>query len=450
MSAEACDNWGPNGLGYYLAARFLWDVSEAERTDALIDDFLHGAFGRAMEPMRAFFKQLDGSSVRFASTTSSHTLNSALSFFREALGLPGHQLGQMFEALKDARLLVDDAAVRDRVDDFVLYARYADLLARYTVASGAERQAAFEALLRHGYRMRETMLVHTKALFLDLPGRDKTVTLPKEAGWKVGEPENSWKSSIPFSEAELSEFLQEGLKRYARASLDWVPPPVYSNDLASSRRIAEPDVESGGLGSASGVQAFLTRVTDVPASIQLGVVSSPAPTAVDILISRLGTDGDSAAGATQVRSDGGEHTATFPIPDPGLYRITVDDHGGRTLVEWKSDLPFVVKSSYDEPMSESYTDLWRLYFYVPRGTRNFAIYGGEQGEVHDSSGHTVFWLNGRAPDIYQVPVPDGEDGKFWRIEYGQGSIRLLMVPPYFAPLPSELLLPTEVISRDSG
>lgn len=29
MSAEASDNWGPNGLGYYLATRMLWDVDEA-------------------------------------------------------------------------------------------------------------------------------------------------------------------------------------------------------------------------------------------------------------------------------------------------------------------------------------------------------------------------------------------------------------------------------------
>ncbi len=29
MSAESSDNWGPNGLGYYPAARMLWDVDEA-------------------------------------------------------------------------------------------------------------------------------------------------------------------------------------------------------------------------------------------------------------------------------------------------------------------------------------------------------------------------------------------------------------------------------------
>ena len=61
MSAESSDNWGPNGLGYYLAGRMLWDPREADRTDELVEDFLDRAFGSAKEPMREFYRQLDGS-----------------------------------------------------------------------------------------------------------------------------------------------------------------------------------------------------------------------------------------------------------------------------------------------------------------------------------------------------------------------------------------------------
>ena len=35
VSAESSDNWGPNGLGYYLAARMLWDVREAKNVETL-------------------------------------------------------------------------------------------------------------------------------------------------------------------------------------------------------------------------------------------------------------------------------------------------------------------------------------------------------------------------------------------------------------------------------
>ncbi|QJW85779.1 DUF4838 domain-containing protein [Ramlibacter terrae] len=47
MSAESSDNWGPNGLGYYIASRLLWDVRQAQRVPELVDDFLARAFGPA-------------------------------------------------------------------------------------------------------------------------------------------------------------------------------------------------------------------------------------------------------------------------------------------------------------------------------------------------------------------------------------------------------------------
>ena len=56
-----------------------------------------------------------------------------------------------------------------------MYTRYADLYDRYAQAEGLARQAAFEVLIRHTYRMRATMMVHAKALYRDLAARDKRV-----------------------------------------------------------------------------------------------------------------------------------------------------------------------------------------------------------------------------------------------------------------------------------
>ena len=47
MTAESADNWGPNGLGYYIASRLLWDTSNADNVDSLINDFLDKSFGSA-------------------------------------------------------------------------------------------------------------------------------------------------------------------------------------------------------------------------------------------------------------------------------------------------------------------------------------------------------------------------------------------------------------------
>ena len=61
MSAESSDNWGPNGLGYYLASRMLWDVNEVDHVEVLIEDFLSRCFGPAKRAMLMFYHQLDSS-----------------------------------------------------------------------------------------------------------------------------------------------------------------------------------------------------------------------------------------------------------------------------------------------------------------------------------------------------------------------------------------------------
>jgi hypothetical protein len=62
--------------------------------------------------------------------------------------------------------------------------------------------------------MRNTMMIHTKALYRDLIRRDKSVSIPEGATWLVPEQVNPWKSSVPFSEVELGQYVAEGIVRY--------------------------------------------------------------------------------------------------------------------------------------------------------------------------------------------------------------------------------------------
>lgn len=91
---------------------------------------------------------------------------------------------------------------------------------------------------------------------------------------------------------------------------------------------------------------------------------------------------------------------------------------------------------------------WMGYFYVPKGTKVIGFFGGEHGEIRDSEDRPQFWLNGKQASYYSVDVPNGQDGKVWKVRYVRGAIRLLTVPPYFARTPGELLLPKEVIEKD--
>jgi hypothetical protein len=442
MSAESSDNWGPNGVGYYLASRMLWDINQAKHTDELMNDFLTRAFGPAQEPMREFYRQIDGSQPHLVMSD---------------------QLGRMFRALQQARENASDHAdVIARIDDLTQYAHYVDLYQQYAKASGPARQAAFEQLIRHAYRMRRTMMIHTKGLYRDLVARDKTVTLPADAKWNVPEGKNPWKSSEAFAPAELAQFITSGIERYPLSQIDF-KPVAYSDDLVSAAALHPPETlpaQAGVFAPGRGRQTFYTRVDHAPADIDLlltgGLIAHYRDRGnVKIKLWKIG--GASATGERETLisedhstpPDGNEHAVKLTATETGLYRITLDDGSDETLFKWNAKLPLVIKSSADEPMSKRYGSLWQLCFYVPKGTKLIGFFGGEHGELHDSHGRPVFWLNGRDPNYYSVAVPDGEDGAFWTVRYGRGSLQLLTVPPYLARTPAELLLPAEVVARDA-
>ncbi|MCA9006380.1 MAG: DUF4838 domain-containing protein, partial [Planctomycetaceae bacterium] len=240
MSAESSDNWGPNGLGYYLAARMLWNLDEAQQTEQLTDDFLTSCFGKAKAQMTQFYDQLDGS--------HSHLVVS-------------DQYGRMFGALAEAKKLATSHEVHARLNDLILYCRYVDLYERYRQAAGAQRQLNFEQLIRHAYRMRKTMLVHIKAVYRDAVNRDKQVSIPENAQWHVPEPQNPWKESTPFSEIELQQFLEEGIAAYPLTELDF-KPITYSDELVSAEKLTFEKQQPGVLQSGRGVQTFYTFVSD--------------------------------------------------------------------------------------------------------------------------------------------------------------------------------------------
>ncbi|QDU80076.1 hypothetical protein Pla110_17980 [Polystyrenella longa] len=438
MSAESSDNWGPNGLGYYLAAHMLWNVDDSQQLDVLIDDFLERAFGQAQEPMREYYQQLDGSNPHM---------------------LVEDQFARMFLALDQARLQADKPEVRKRIDQLVLYTHYCSLFHQYSIANGADRQSAFEALLRHAYQMRSTMLIHTKALYRDLARRDLTVNIPEGAGWNIPEERNPWKSEVPFEEEGISSMLKQGLADYQPVDIPF-EPVSYSDDLvpaADYLQLTTPDPE-GSLGVARGLQSFYTYAKNASTEIELFITADAEtkllqPMPVKIKIWKIG--GESEAGEREtltvsketVLRDQTDEAIKIPIKEQGLYRVDVDSEKLPIVVTFKDGQTATIRSTGDSPISDSYK-LWRGFFYVPRGTKIIGLVGGDSGEIRDSQGRRLLWLNARQRDFYSVPVPTGEDGKLWEARYVNGDLRLLTVPPLFSTTSQGLLLPREVIQKE--
>ena len=425
MSAESGDCWGPCGLGYYLAARMLWDVDEAKRIDALVDDFLTRAFGPAKAPMGEFYRLIDGA-------------NRPL--------LCDDLLARMYRLLDKARGLADAPEIRARVNDLILYTHYVELFRDYRAAKGAARQAAFERLIRHAYRIRGTMMVHSKALYRDLVRRDRQVTIPPGAAWGVAESKNPWKSSKPFGESELKGLLAAGIAKYRVAQIKGAE---FGMELIPAARLKLPKVVPGSVGShGRGVQTFYTWVDKPPTTIALKVTGGliahyrdRGHAKVDLWRGEKRVDSGAAA------PDGVERTIVLRPGQTGLHKITVSDGNDATRVRWEAGTPMTIMSSRREPGNMAMR--WSLYFYVPKGTKSVGLFADGGGVLQDGAGNTVLEFDARKPGFHSIPVPKGKSGSLWKFHQCTGKRLLLTVPPFLARSETELLLPKKVVDRDS-
>ena len=433
MSAESSDNWGPNGLGYYVASRILWDIDEAERVDHIVDDFLTKAFGPAKEPMAQFYALIDGS---------------------KRPPLCDDLIGRIFRQLRKARQLADTPQIHARIRDLVLYARYVELYHAYSNSNGSERQAAFEKLIRHGYRMRRTMMVHTKALYRDLVRRDKKVHIPEEATWSVPEAKNPWKSSRPYAESELTDYLRQGTIRHRLRDFD---PVHFSKDLVPAFKLQRSETSSDWTSiTGRNIQTFYTWINSAPASIELKITGgliahyrNRGNVKIDLwrILEELG------AATKEVRvshgesaPNGVENLIRLQTQHAGLHKITVSDGGDMTKVAWKPGTYMTIISSLDEPGSLSGS--WNMCFYVPKGTSTLGLYADGSGTLLDGAGNVTFTFGGKKAGVYGIEVPEGQDGAVWRFHRSTGVKRLVTVPPCLAANARGLLLPREVVEMD--
>jgi hypothetical protein len=425
MSAESSDNWGCNGLGYYLAARMLWDVKEAKQIDALKADFLDKAFGPAQKPMAEFYRLIDGASKPL---------------------LTDDLLGRMYRKLDEARGLTQDAKVRARIDDLVLYTRYVELWNDYSAVQGDEHQKRFEMMIKHALRMRGTMMIHTHGLVRDLPNRDKTVTLPKEAkGTK--DAKNPWLSNEPFADSEIAAIVKTGI---ATRKLFNFEPIAFSEQLVPATKLKLPMVKTGSAGLYSrGVRNFYTYIDTAPAELKLkasgGVVYQNKGDAVFSLYPEDEVESKSVADA-KIAPDKTERDVVLKTTYKGLHRIEVSDHSAGTRTSWPDGMPMTLVSRSDSPVN--FAGRWSLYFYVPKGTKTIGGYASGMGDLLDGSGKKVHTFD-KAAAYFSVPVPAGQDGKLWKFQNSTGQRFLMTVPPCLARNERELLLPREVVEQDA-
>ncbi len=419
-SSESGDSWAAHGLGHFLSARLLWDVSEAERFDQIFNRFIEDCFGDAAAPMRSYFELVDGA-------------NNPL--------LSKDLIGRMYRLIQEARRMTSDAGVIARLNDLALFTRYVELMYAYR-QGGAEEGIA---VMQFAWKIRLTGMVHSYALYRDIPHRDKRIVVPEGAGAN-DRGSHPWKADADFTDADVEQLISRGIA--ANPLFDFTPR-TFSGDLRPAG-LGSGDLPLGSFGPRDRYDQSWLIWRDEPGAVafqaQTGVIPSYREVRDTVFeLHTIGQPIDGAVDEVHVRPDGETHDVTLETGVSGLHRLTSADAGAMTTLTFPDEMHVTREMSSDSPLHVNAGT--RVVFYVPSGTEKIGGFAEtDKPRVYPVGAR---WNEGRSvgPGYFTIDVPPGQDGMCWQIEVRSGGSKMMLmtVPPYVARRPDQLLLPQEVI-----
>lgn len=422
--AESGDCWGPCGLGYYVASRVLWTVADAAKVDAFTEDFLANCFGAAKEPMREYYRLITSDTQRRP---------------------PSDLVGRMYRQIDAAHKLNQDPRVRERLNQLTLYTRHAELYYAFAAGSGS-----LEAVARHDYRIRTTMMVHTYGLWSRLLSQRDALN-----------DKHPWKSDAPFTPEELAKILADGIAKNVPVETGFTSVE-FSRTLVPAAPLKLSTAADGRFPAApQDHQRYFLWMPDKAERLELKVAvkkvwANRMPKLS--LYSPLEVSLNAVAVDESPRPDGQVRDIAMPTSYPGLHRLEAVDGGDHTSIQWPAGMPVTVESGIDTPtVTSHFRGPWSLYFYVPKGTKVIGGWASRianwapriSGTLLDPDGKPALDFAKIEEGWFKVEVPPGQDGKLWRFDNSQGQRLLMTVPPYLARNAAELLLPAEVVAADS-
>jgi len=425
-------NWGPAGFGYFMVSRVLWDVDEADDYQQIYDRFLGDCFGSAEPAMRTFYGMINGDKTPLLSR---------------------NLVGRMYRQIDAAYGMSSDPAVLQRLDDLVVYTRYVEMYLDLKESPEADKQAAFEKLMKFIIRTRHRMMVHTREIHRQLSRYDDALSVPEEAYYRIPYSRNAWTTDEPFERAEAQELVRQGIA--ANKITTFEPVEFATGNLRPAAEVVGdlPEELPFGVGTfGSGTQNYQRFFTLVEAGETLNLTCTGGlirhyRDRGDARIKLLPGDDPNAPAVDEARvpPDGVAYPIQLTAQRSGLHQIEITDGGDRTYLQWPDGMPMTLWSGSGSRID--YRLSWILCFYVPKGTKTIGGYSAHpSGSLRDPDGNLVrdFDDDETGRGFFNVPVPEGTDGRFWWFYKVKDRKLLMTVPPAMARQPSELLLPADL------
>lgn len=420
LNSEASDDWSASGLGYYLANKFLWNIDDAEKAEALKTEFFEKCFGSAAKTMSAYYKYLDGSKPKIVS---------------EDL------LGRMYTLLDKARQEAGKSAeINERINDLVLYTRYVEIYLEMQKTRKAQKDEKMKLLMDFSARIKQNRVIHTNAMM-------------KSKHWKAlwtdtaNHSKINWEIKAEIGGAEIAEILKNGILNNKQLDFESID---FTEDLIPAPKLIAKELPLGTLAPRRGSRYYYTYIDKdlVPIEMKItgGLITQYRNRGnVKVRLFNIGGASDNGTRRTLVDEnatvppDGEEYEIKLYPKQTGLHMIGINDSDDRTKDEW---------INYNKTFKTAGQLFGVFYFYVPKGTTVIGFYAkSKNGRLINPKGEEITNLK-NVEGYYSFPVGRGEDGKIWSFKGVNGEIKLMTVPAYFTLDPNRFLLPKEVVVAD--
>ena len=436
LFAETTWSAGAIGLGDYVAAHVMWDVQTDEY--ALIEDWYDHAFGPAKAPMKRMLERW---------TTAYRPVSA--------------EIGVSFRDLDEAeRLAAGHPDIIARVDDYARYVQYLRLRDELVSATRAEKNERADALATYIFAINDSRMLHTTRLYDELAQRDGYSSLKKEfylhgARTMPGDPPDGpgWARVHPLTHDDVAALIADSLKTY--------PAPDYTVTSFTGPLVPlQPIAWKAPVGDPWGVEM---AVSSAAVDLQMPAGLDKFPLRVSHTEDNTVTVTDDA-GHVAFTHDVSKNAAdtlknlswdemNIPLA-PGHYQVHFDGKERRLgqfhFQTWKG-VPLILRTFQILKGSPSP----RLYFYVPHGLRNIAIYfpytnqaGGFTTLFYDPNGKQVNVDERDGGKLVVAQVPQGMDGKVWSMDklvQPYANFEMQNVPQAFSLSPEVMMVPSDAL-----
>jgi hypothetical protein len=417
--AESSIGWVSKGLGYYIAAKLMWDVNtDVNKTK---QEFFDLCFLKAVGPMKQMWNEWE---------------NYSFTTLRES------DLAKWIDLVISAEKLETDVTVQRRLFQVKSYLHYLALYRQYELNKS---EANLLALLNYGYRKLDDGSVSGYPAFFALGGQSGIAGMgfTEDAKWRKG--------NTPVTVPEINNLIREDRSKLVIAKpVKAFVATVKFKTVSNIGRYPKVMMDSSNSNNAFWMQQeFVMEIKKKGTANYIELTGDYIANAgnkkpIKLAVYPYTKDGVFSGKSPLLTYDYNSKQVKERISlsalAPGFYSVFVDDPVKIFKINFSDPVNYSIVARPARHIMSRTLDY--AFIYVPENVSFFNVIKSNVVEFITPAGRHIKFDSNKPEDL-QVEVKKGESG-LWRIKYLYERLYLEGIPPYIGLSPKQMLIPADL------